>query len=118
MVFIGDLLLVTEWNNTRIILLEVQELNIIFILFLSSSSRSKLTFDCQPDCPGLSVRNAVVDLLELRNKVWLSCFLAVRLLGYSGLIQFLKLLINGALMIVICSFLSLSGYFTQATEVT
>lgn len=55
---------------------------------------------------------------QLRNNVWLLRLLAVRLLGYSGLIQFLKLLLNGALMIVIYSFLSLSGYFTQATEVT
>lgn len=68
-----------------------------------------------PDYPGSSTRNTVVDLLKQRKSVTLifSCCLINRLFRLT---LFLTLLVNGALMIVICS--SISGYFTHAFQVT
>lgn len=60
-----------------------------------------------PDCYGPSLRNTAWELSELRHESVTLMFVAVRLLGYSGLIQMSKLLVNGVLMIVIYSFLSL-----------
>lgn len=78
-------------------------------MFIKLVYLKKNYIDCfSPDCPGSSVQNTAVEL----KKQSVTLMFAVRLLGYSGLIQFLRLLVNGALMIVICSFRSISGYLT------